>query len=152
MLEPILAELELALWDVRYEKDGASWFLRVFIDREDGVRIEDCENVSRRLSELLDDDDPIDGSYYLEVSSPGIERAFTQEWQLRQYTGSIVNVRMIRPVDGQRDFRGELVSAENGTVTILQESGEEITFAQQDAAFVRLHYDYDKDMRGREDQ
>ncbi|MEG2039452.1 MAG: ribosome maturation factor RimP [Oscillospiraceae bacterium] len=140
LVQPIADENNVMLWDVRYEKEGTSWFLRVFIDKEDGVTIEDCENVSRALSKKLDELDPIEQSYYLEVSSPGIGRDLVQPWHFEQYIGFPVTVRLIRAVDGVREFTGEMTAFDGTNVTIIMEEIEtEMTFALKEAAWVRLY-------------
>ena len=118
---PVLAELGLELWDVRFEKEGSGWYLRYFIDKEGGVNINDCEAVSRRVDTLLDEADPIEQSYVLEVSSPGIERHLVKDWHFQRYIGQRVAVRLIRPVNGVRDFTGTLISKEGDNITILLE-------------------------------
>lgn len=143
LAQPIADAMHLTLWDVRFEKEGSSWFLRIFIDKEGGVDIDECETFSRQMSARLDEEDPIDQSYYLEVGSPGVERELVKDWHFRQYIGAGVNVRFIRPVDGQRDFSGELLSYEDGTVTIALDDETSMSFQRAEAAFVRLIDDYD---------
>ncbi|MBC8570433.1 ribosome maturation factor RimP [Oscillospiraceae bacterium NSJ-54] len=133
----------LKLWDVRFEKEGAYWYLRIFIDKEGGVDIDDCERVSRGIDKLLDDADPIAQSYYLEVSSPGVERDLVKNWHFEQFLGHKINVRLIRPVDGCRDYTGELQSLENGVVTMTLENGAAFSFDKAGAAFIRLYDDFE---------
>ena len=142
LAEPVIEEMGLMLWDVRYEKEGSSWYLRYFIEKEGGVTIDDCEAFSRRMSDILDEADPISQSYYLEVSSPGIERALVKDWHFAQYIGAPVSVRLIRPVEGVRDFVGELTAYEDGKITVLLEDDVEMTFDNSEAAFVRLYDDF----------
>ena len=147
LAEPVLQELGLKLWDIRFEKVGSIWFLRYFLEKDGGITIEDCENFSRRISKLLDEADPIDQSYYLEVSSPGVERELVKDWHFQEYIGQDVNVRLIRPVEGMRDFTGRLLSLEGDVITILLEGEEEdleMSFTRSEAAYVRLvdHFDY----------
>ena len=97
--EPYIKELGLELWDVRFVKEGAEWYLRIFIDSENGITIDDCEAVSRAIDEPLDIADPIDRSYCLEVSSPGIERELVREEHFERFIGADVMVKMIRPLD-----------------------------------------------------
>ena len=103
---PILEEMGLQLWDVVYEKEGSGWYLRYYVDKEGGIDINSCEAFSRAISDVLDEADPIDGSYTLEVSSPGIERALTRDWHFEALMGQQLLVRLIRPVEGVRDFIG----------------------------------------------
>lgn len=143
LAEPLVEQMKLILWDVRFEKEGSSWFLRYFIDKEGGVTIDDCEALSRAINPLLDEEDFIDQSYYLEVSSPGIERDLVKDWHFQQYIGHEVNVRLIRPVEGIRDFAGRLTSYENGVVTILLDEDLEMSFEKNETAFVRLREEID---------
>lgn len=139
IVEPIAESLGLVLWDVRFVKEGASWFLRLFIDKEGGVGMEDCVDFSHGIDKPLDDADPIDQSYYLEVSSPGLQRQLTRDFHFEFCQGQPVLVHLIRPRDNQRDFRGELVGrSEGGEVLIRTENGEEISFAKEEIASVRL--------------
>lgn len=143
LVSPVAEEMGLILWDVRFEKEGASWYLRIFIDKSGGVTIDDCEAFSRRVSPMLDEADPIVQSYCLEVSSPGVERELRKDWHFKEYLGCPVSVRLIRPVDGVRDFVGELSAFGEGRVCILLDEESEMTFALDEAAFVRLYDDFD---------
>ncbi len=140
---PVANELGLTLWDVRFEKEGSSWFLRYFIDKPGGVNIDDCEAFSRRVEKLLDEADPIDQSYCLEVSSPGVERELTRPEHFATYMGSTVQVRLIRPLEGKRDFTGKLTGYENDCLTLLLEDGQSLPLQKSDTAFIRLFDDYD---------
>lgn len=141
---PVAEQFGVSLWDVRFEKEGSSWFLRIFIDKEDGVDIEDCENVSRVMSKLLDEADPIDQSYYLEVSSPGIGRDLVKPWHFQKYIGFPVTVRLIRAVDGVREFTGEMTAFDGENVTLALEDLEtEMIFGLKEAAWVRLYEEID---------
>lgn len=116
---PILEEMGLQLWDVVYEKEGSGWYLRYYVDKEGGIDINSCEAFSRAISDVLDEADPIDGSYTLEVSSPGIERQLTRDWHFETLMGQQLLVRLIRPVEGVRDFIGTLTDYRDGTLTLL---------------------------------
>ncbi len=140
--KPVVEEMGLTLWDVRYEKEGAYWYLRIFIDKEGGVTIDDCENVSRRLDSIIDEADPISQAYYFEVSSPGIGRDLVRDWHFERYLGQPIEVRLIRPENGVRDLIGELVRHDENTVTMVC-NGEEKTIAKKDTAFIRLHEEID---------
>lgn len=100
LAEPLARQLGLRIWDVRFVKEGADWYLRVFIDRDGGVSIDDCVDLTRLLSPALDEADPIDQSYCLEVSSPGVERELTRPEHFEAYRGRAVTVRLIRPRTG----------------------------------------------------
>ncbi len=128
LVEPIVQGFGLLLWDVRYVKEGAQWFLRVFIDKEDGlVDINDCENVSRAIDKPLDELDPITDNYILEVSSPGIERELILDAHFEQFVGADIMVKMIRPIDGiGKEFKGVLKAYSGGEVTITDHSGDHV--------------------------
>lgn len=115
---PILAELGLELVEVEYVKEGKSWFLRVYIDKENGVDIEDCGVVSERLSEKLDELDPITHNYFLEVSSPGAERPLKKEQDFVKAIGKNVFIKTYEPIDGEKAFEGILMDFDGSTVTI----------------------------------
>ncbi|MBQ9673484.1 MAG: ribosome maturation factor RimP [Ruminococcus sp.] len=138
--EPIAQQLGLSIWDVRYVKEGAQWYLRITIDKETGVGIEDCENMSRALDAPLDEADPCRDPYILEVSSPGIERELTREEHFQQFIGADIMVKMIRPVEGiGKEFKGKLKAADKQTVTITDHSGEnEVTINKKDTVYIKL--------------
>ena len=135
---PVAEECGVRVWDVRFEKEGAMWYLRVFIDKDGGVDINDCENVSRKLDKLLDELDPIDHSYTLEVSSPGIERDLVKKEHFEQFMGQDITVRLIRAVEGIRDFVGKLYKFENDEVTILLDDDITMSFKLNETSFVRV--------------
>lgn len=137
---PIADKLKLRLWDIRYLKEGSQWFLRIFIDKDGGVDINDCENMSRAIDKPLDDADPIDGEYILEVSSPGIERELIKDRHFDEFIGADIMVRMIRPIEGiGKDFKGVLTAYDGGEVTITDHSGEnQVTINKKDAAYIKL--------------
>ena len=126
------------LWDVEYVKEAGSWFLWVYIDKEGGVSIDDCEAVSRPLSDLLDQADPIEGSYTFEVSSAGADRALKKPEHFQQFLGQEVEVKLYRPREGRKEFVGVLKSYEEGDVT-LEVGGETVSFGKQEIALVRLY-------------
>ena len=98
--EPIAQSLGLEIWDIRFEKEGADWFLRIFIDKADGVSIDDCVEMSHAIDKPLDEADPIEQSYCLEVSSPGLERDLKRDAHFEKSIGDKIMVKLIRPVDG----------------------------------------------------
>lgn len=140
LVEPIVHGFSLKLWDVRYEKEGSQWFLRVFIDKDGGVDINDCENVSRAIDKPLDELDPITDNYILEVSSPGVERELIRDEHFEQFIDADIMVKMIRPIEGiGKEFKGVLKAYNNGEVTIRDHSDEnEIVIAKKDTAFIKL--------------
>ena len=139
---PLLEELGLKLWDIKYEKEGSSWFLRYFIDKDGGVTIEDCENFSRRVDKILDEVDPIDQSYYLEVSSPGIERELRKREHFEACLGERITVKTIRPIEGRQEFVGKLLGEGDGKITIQPEGEEPMELERNQVAYVRLYNDF----------
>ena len=135
---PVVEQAGCSLWDVEYVKEAGEWFLRVYIDKEGGVSIDDCEAVSRPLSDLLDEADPIEGSYTFEVSSAGADRVLKKPEHFARFQGQEVEVKLYRPRDGRKDFVGMLQSWRDGNVT-LDVGGEPITFEKKEIALVRLY-------------
>ena len=135
---PIVEEEGCTLWDVEYVKEAGSWYLRVFIDREGGVSIEDCERISRRLDPVLDEADPIPESYIFEVGSAGADRELKRPGDYEQFMGSEVELKLYRPVKGSKRYVGELSGYEDGAVTIVQ-NGEALRFEKSQIAQVRLY-------------
>ena len=138
--EPIAGELGLTLWDVRFVKEGASWYLRVFIDKEGGVGINDCVDMSHALNDPLDEADPIDQSYCLEVSSPGIERELKRDIHFEKMMGRKINIRLIRPDENkQKEFNHAVLKHyENGIITVVLEDESEKTFDKKETAWIKL--------------
>ncbi|MBB6452885.1 ribosome maturation factor RimP [Salirhabdus euzebyi] len=118
LVMPILEEMQLELVDVEFAKEGKNWYLRVFVDKEGGVDIEECGKVSEQLSEKLDEEEPIADPYYLEVSSPGVERPLKKEEDFKRNQGKNVYVKLYQAIDGEKEFEGVLQSFENDIVTI----------------------------------
>lgn len=139
LAEPIAEELGLILWDVVFEKEGANYYLRIFIDKEDGIGIEDCVNMSHALDKPLDEADLIDRQYNLQVSSPGIERKLTRDFHFECAIDEKVIVRLIRPYEGQREFKGVLIDySEAGAVTIEFPDETTMTAEKKEIAWVKL--------------
>lgn len=139
LAQPIAAELGLTIWDVRFLKEGADWFLRIFIDKEGGIGIEDCEAMSRAINKPLDDLDPIEQSYCLEVSSPGIDRELVRDEHFQAFLGMPVKVKLIRPLaDGRRELTAELKDFADGVMTLQPEGLETISLAKKETSWVRL--------------
>ena len=135
---PVVEQAGCSLWDVEYVKEAGEWFLRVYIDKEGGISIDDCEAVSRPLSDLLDEADPIEGSYTFEVSSAGADRVLKKPEHFAQEQGQEVEVKLYRPRDGRKDFVGALRSWQDGDVT-LDVGGEPAIFEKKEIALVRLY-------------
>ena len=138
--EPIVTGLGLRLWDIRYIKEGADWYLRVFIDKDGGVDINDCEAVSRALDEPLDKEDPVPQAYTLEVSSPGLERPLVRDEHFKQFIGADIMIRMIRPANGlPKEFKGTLKAYNDGEVTVKDHGGEnQVIINTKDTAWIKL--------------
>ena len=140
---PVIAERGCTLWDVEYVKEAGTWYLRVLLDKEGGVDILDCEAVSRRLSDLLDEADPIEGSYTLEVGSAGAERALKRPGDFQRYLGEAVLVKLYRNQDGRKEFPGVLAGYDEDTGDVTITVGkQEMTFAKKDIALVRLRVEF----------
>ena len=140
LVEPIINDMGLSLWDVRFVKEGADMFLRIIIDSENGVGINDCEAVSRAIDKPLDDEDPIPQAYTLEVCSPGLERRLVRDEHFEQFIGADVMVKLLKPIEGiGKEFKGVLSDYSDGEITIRDHGGEnEVTFGIKDAAYVKL--------------
>ena len=138
LAQPLAEAAGCSLWDVEYVKEAGTWYLRIYIDKETGVSIDDCEAVSRPLSDALDEADPIEGSYTLEVSSAGADRALKKPEHFRQFLGEQVDVKLYRAREGRKELTGALKAYENGDVTVELPGGD-VTLEKKDVAQVRLH-------------
>ena len=138
LARPMVEEQGCSLWDVEYVKEAGTWFLRLYIDKEGGVSIDDCEAVSRPLSDALDEADPIEGSYTFEVSSVGADRVLKKPEHFAQFQGQEVEIKLYRPRDGRKDYVGVLTAYADGDVTI-QVGSAPMEFAKKDIALVRLY-------------
>ena len=134
LIEPTVKALGLELWGIDLSQQGKYSLLRIYIEREQGVMIEDCEKVSRQVSALLDVEDPIAGEYTLEVSSPGLDRPLFSANQFEQFAGSKVNLRLRNPLEGRRKFRGSIVKVE----------GDNICLQVDDTEYDLVHSDIEK--------
>lgn len=141
LAEPVAQNYGLSIWDVEYVREGADWFLRVYIDKEGPVDINDCENVSRALDPILDEADPIPDSYTFEVCSAGCERVLKRPGDFQRFFGEKVLLRLYRPRDGQKEFIGVLKDYQGGTV-VLETEQKEMTFAPEETALVRLYAEF----------
>ena len=136
--EPIAQRLGLEIWDIRFLKEGTGWFLRIFIDKDGGVGIDDCVEMSRALNDPLDEADLIEQAYCLEVSSPGVERELVRSEHFQKYLGAPVKLKTIRPVDGKREFSGVLEDYDNGLATVRLEDGSGLTLSKKETAWIKL--------------
>lgn len=152
LAQPVADELGLTLWDVRFVKEGASWYLRYIIDKDGGAGLDDCVALSRRLNPMLDEADPIPQSYSLEVSTPGVERELTRPEHFAYCEGWAVVVRLYHAVDGEREFAGILLpTPADGGVAIETEEGTVLTFEKKEVALVHVLDDLD-DLEPDEDE
>lgn len=135
---PFVQEAGCTLWDVEYVREAGTWFLRVYIDCPGGVDVSQCEAVSRPLSDALDEADPIEGSYVLEVSSAGIDRPLKKPEHFQAFLGHAVELRLYRPSEGRKEFHGVLQGYDQGDVTLALAGGNERTFGKKEIALVRL--------------
>lgn len=138
LAKPVVEEEGCSLWDVEYVREAGSWFLRIFIDKDGGVGIDDCERISRRLDPILDEADPIPDSYVFEVGSAGAERELKRPWDFEQFMGSEVEVRLYQPVNGCKVYVGVLSGYDNGRVTVTAGKNE-VSFDKSQIALVKLH-------------
>lgn len=141
LAKPIVDELGLELVDVEYVKEGKDWFLRVFVDSEDGIDLEGCALVSEKLSEALDEEDPIEDLYFLDVSSPGAERPLKKDSDFAKAIGKKVAIKTYEKIDGEKMFEGELLAFDGKEITLLltiKTRKKEITIPYDKVASARL--------------
>ena len=141
-LLPLMEEYRFELVDVEYVKEAGNWYLRAYIDTEGGFTVDDCETVSRRLSDWLDKEDFIEDSYILEVSSPGLGRPLKKEKDFVRNKGKEVDIKLYKAIDRQKDFTGILTDFDKDTVTITMGDGETVVFDKADIALIRLSFDF----------
>lgn len=139
LIEPIVAALGLELWGIELVQQGKFSLLRIYIEREEGIAIEDCEKLSRQVSALLDVEDPIAGEYTLEVSSPGLDRPLFSAGQFAQFIGSEVDLRLRSPLQGRRKFKGTIVKVIDDSICLLVD-GAEVDLANSDIEKARIVY------------
>lgn len=142
LLLPIVEEYRFELVDVEYVKEGSNWYLRAYIDKPGGITVDDCEVVSRRLSDLLDEKDFIEEAYILEVSSPGLGRPLKKDKDFARSIGEEVEIRTYKAIDHEKEFTGVLKSFDKDTIVIELEDNEIMNFARDNIALVRLAFDF----------
>lgn len=142
---PLAEQLGYFLWDVEYVKEGAEMYLRITIDSEEGINIEDCEKMHRAIDPLLDEADPIEGAYHLEISSPGIERDLKSDMQINACEGWDVEVRLYAPVDGAKSFLGVLEGLDGDGNVVIDCADGVRRFPRASVASLKTHYDFDSD-------
>ncbi len=136
LIEETVEQQGVILWDVEFVKEGASYYLRVYIDKPEGVGIDDCTDVSHAIDPVLDEADPIDKSYFLEVSSPGLERSLKRDWHFGQALGLSIKVKLYKAYNGSKEIKGILKSFDGGI--LLETPSGEIYFEKKDFSAVRL--------------
>ncbi|MCI5700384.1 MAG: ribosome maturation factor RimP [Lachnospiraceae bacterium] len=142
LLTPILEHFGFELVDVEYVKEGSSWYLRGYIDKEGGITVDDCVDVSRIFSDKLDEADFIEDSYIMEISSPGLGRPLKKEKDYVRSMGKELEIRTYRPVERKKEFYGILTAYDTDSVTIEIEDGKNMTFQKSDIALIRLAFDF----------
>ena len=136
-LEKPLMGRGLSLWDIEFVKEGPDWFFRIYIDKDGGVKIEDCEFISRIAEAFLDETDPISQAYMLEVCSPGLDRALKRDADFLRYIGHMVDIKLFKAKDGRKKYQGELKEFIDGIITIIEATGE-VSFNRAEVASCRL--------------
>ena len=142
LIQPLIDANHFELVDVEWVKEGANWYLRVFIDKEGGITVDDCELVSRAFEETLDREDYISENYIFEVSSPGLDRPLKKEKDFARSIGEEIEIRTYRAIDRQKEFIGILKAYDKDTITIEYDDEESKTFDRADIALVRLAFDF----------
>lgn len=142
LVTPILDRMGFLLYDTEYVKEGTDYYLRVYIEKEGGITVDDCEAVSREMNELLDKEDYVEGSYIFEVSSPGLGRTLKKDKHLQMSLGEEVELKTFQPIEKQKEFEGVLQSFDSETVTIAEEDGKERIFQRKDIALIRLAFHF----------
>lgn len=142
LILPLVEANHFELVDVEYVKEAGTWYLRIYIDKEGGININDCELVSRAFSEILDKEDYIEDAYILEVSSPGLGRPLKKDKDFQRNLGEEVEVRTYKPINKQKEFVGLLDAWDKETVTLQLEGGEMLTLARADIALIRQYIDF----------
>ena len=142
LLEPIVTGFGFELVDVEYVKEAGTWYLRAYIDKPDGITVDDCEAVSRKFSDILDEKDYIEDTYIFEVSSPGLGRPLKKEKEFKRSLGEEVEIRTYRAIEHQKEFVGVLQEYDNDTVTIAYEDDTTQTFNRSEIALIRLALDF----------
>ena len=144
LAEPVAAELGYEIWDVEYVKEGSDYFLRITIDSPEGITIDDCEAMHRAIDPVLDEADPIEDSYHLEISSPGIERELRTDAHIAASVGETVEVRLYAPKNGAKSFRGELLPLDaDGKIRVSTPLGE-MNFTRAEVASLKTCFDFGK--------
>ncbi len=142
LVMPLIENNHFELVDVEYVREGANWFLRVYIDKEGGITVDDCELISRALSDLLDKEDYIPDAYILEVSSPGLGRQLKKDKDFLRSIGEVIELKLYKAINKQKEFEGILLSFDENSLSIELEDGSQECFQRADIAMVRLALDF----------
>ena len=142
ILQPIVDRYGFELVDVEYVKEGSNWYLRAYIDKDGGIFVNDCELVHRELSDILDEQDFVEDSYILEVSSPGLLRPLKKEKDFKRSLSKEVEIRTFKKIDKRKEFRGVLTAYDDKTVTIIEDNDEELKLDRKDIALIHLAFDF----------
>lgn len=134
---PIIEENNFELVEVEFVKEGNNYYLRLYVDKEGGFSIQDCEKVSRYVEQKLENDDIIEKAYILEVSSPGIDRILKKDYEYTKYKGKIVDIKLYKPIEKTKEFQGELIGLINDEI-VINDNGKELSFNRKDVAVCRL--------------
>ena len=141
LAEPIAVQEDCFIYDIEYVKEGGVWFLRVYIDKDGGVSLDECEAVSRALSTVLDEADPIQQNYYLEVSSPGIERKLKTKEHFDRYIGETIDIGLYKAINKSKQLTGKLISFEDDVITV-EVDGESFELPLKETTGVKLHFEF----------
>lgn len=137
LVKPIIEKIGYKLYDVIYEKEGKDYFLRIFIDNEKGISLEDCEKVNNAITEVLDEKDYIKDQYFLEVSSPGVERILRKDWQIKENIGKNVEVKLFKPLNGEKAISGELKNFDEENIII-----NDINIPRKDISLIKIKFEW----------
>ncbi len=139
LAQPIAEKLGLVLWDVRFVKEGVNWYLRIIIDCEDrAVNIDDCVNMSHAIDGPLDELDPIEQAYSLQVQSPGIERELTRDFHFEKYLGEPIMIKFIHAFNGTREYKGKMLSYKDGDISMELPTGDTLDFNKKETSWIKL--------------
>lgn len=140
LIQPLIDANNFELVDVEYVKEGSDWYLRVYIDKEGGITVDDCELISRAFNEILDREDYIDDQYIFEVSSPGLMRPLKKEKDYARSIGKLIDIKLYKPIEKCKEFTGVLKSYDGSTVTVTMDDGGDMTFEKSNLAMIRLAF------------
>ncbi len=140
LIQPLIDANNFELVDVEYVKEGSDWYLRVYIDKEGGITVDDCELISRAFNEILDREDYIEDQYIFEVSSPGLMRPLKKEKDYARSVGKLIDIKLYKPIEKCKEFTGVLKSYDGSTVTITLDNGSDMTFEKSNLAMIRLAF------------